>query len=61
MGDYIQKVCQPRGNLLDEWSDLALGEMCVNDLDKARQVRLAKFLGGKGWENQCDCQKKIKI
>lgn len=43
LGDFTEKVCQPRGSSLDEWSDLALGEMYVNDLDKTRQSMLTTF------------------
>ena len=47
LGDFIQKVCQPKGSPLDEWSDLAPREMYVNDLDKTRQSMLTKFLHDK--------------
>lgn len=42
-----KKYCQPKGSPLEESSDLALGEMYVNDLDKTRQSMLTKVLGDK--------------
>lgn len=47
MSNCISKICQPRSNLLDEWSDPALDKIYVNDLHDIRETMLIKFLYGK--------------